>query len=86
MSRTSNGESSIYQAADGRWHGYVSMGAKRNGQRDRRHVTGRRRSDVARKVRALEDVRDAEWCLREARLPLPHSGSCTGSRQWPCRG
>ena len=69
MSRTSNGESSIYQAADGRWHGYVSMGAKRNGQRDRRHVTGRRRSDVARKVRALEDVRDAGVVLTEGKAP-----------------
>ncbi len=69
MSRTSNGESSIYQAADGRWHGYVSMGAKRNGQRDRRHVTGRRRSDVVRKVRALEDVRDAGVVLTEGKAP-----------------
>ena len=69
MSRTSNGESSIYQAADGRWHGYVSMDAKRNGQRDRRHVTGGRRSDVARKVRALEDVRDAGVVLAGGKAP-----------------
>ena len=74
MSRTSNGESSIYQAADGRWHGYVSMGTKRNGRRDRRHVTGRRRSDVARKVRALEDVRDAGVVLTE--------GKALSAAQW----
>ena len=69
MSRTSNGESSIYQAADSWWHGYVSMGAKRNGQRDRRHVTGTRRCDVARKVRALEDVRDAGVVLAGGKAP-----------------
>lgn len=47
------GESSIHQDKDGRWHGYVSMGLKNGGNRDRRHVTATRRPDVVRKVRAL---------------------------------
>jgi integrase len=57
--RTSNGESSIYQGADGRWHGWVSMGKKENGARDRRHVAAATRPEVVIKVRELEAKRDA---------------------------
>src|SRR3712207_6180667 len=57
--KRSSGESSIYQDEDGRWHGFVSMGKKENGRRDRRHVSGARRADVVAKVRALESKRDA---------------------------
>ena len=35
--RASNGESTIYKGADGRWHGYVSVGFKLDGTLDRRH-------------------------------------------------
>jgi integrase len=49
----------IYRDDDGRWHGYVSMGLKENGRRDRRHVSGVRRGDVVAKVRELERKRDA---------------------------
>ena len=59
VGRAAAGESTIYQDADGRWHGYVSMGLKENGRRDRRHVTGARRADVLPKVRQLEAKRDA---------------------------
>ncbi len=57
--KAANGESSIHKDDAGRWHGYVSMGLKENGHRDRRHVTGKRRADVVAKVRALEEKRDA---------------------------
>ena len=57
--RNASGESSIHQTADRRWHGYVSMGVKDAGARDRRHVSGQRRADVVAKVRALEGKRDA---------------------------
>jgi integrase len=57
--RAASGESSIYQDEDGRWHGYVSMGLKENGRRDRRHVSGMKRGDVVAKVRDLERKRDA---------------------------
>ena len=57
--RKASGESTIYRDADGRWHGYVSMGLKENGKRDRRHVSGARRATVVAKVRALESKRDA---------------------------
>ncbi|WP_448628806.1 hypothetical protein [Geodermatophilus sp. URMC 64] len=33
--KRASGESSIYQDEDGRWHGFVSMGKKENGRRDR---------------------------------------------------
>src|SRR3954451_7923925 len=57
--RASNGESTIYKGADGRWHGYVSVGYKLNGKLDRRHVTGRTRGVVVEKVRELERKRDS---------------------------
>lgn len=57
--RRSNGESTVVQDAAGRWHGFISFGVKANGKRDRRHVTGMRKSDVVKKVKALERVRDA---------------------------
>src|SRR3954453_3624301 len=57
--RAASGESSIYQDEDGRWHGYVSMGLKENGRRDRRHVSAWKRAEVVAKVRELERKRDA---------------------------
>ncbi len=59
MTKRASGESSIYRDEDGRWHGYVSMGKKENGRRDRRHVSGAKRTDVVAKVRELERKRDA---------------------------
>lgn len=67
--RASHGESTIYQDADGRWHGQVSMGRKEHGQRDRRHVSGKRRSDVVAKVRELERARDAGIVAASGRVP-----------------
>ena len=57
--RASNGESTIYKGADGRWHGYVSVGFTLDGKLDRRHVTGKTRAVVVAKVRELERKRDA---------------------------
>lgn len=56
--RAAAGESSIGKGSDGKWHGYVSMGLKDNGKRDRRHVSAAKRADVVAKVRALEKKRD----------------------------
>ncbi len=69
MTRHSSGESSIHQDAAGRWHGYVSMGLKDNGARDRRHVSGQRRAEVVPKVRALETKRDAGTAEAAGRAP-----------------
>ena len=67
--RTASGESSIYKDEAGRWHGYVSMGLKEQGKRDRRHVSGARRADVVAKVRALEAKRDAGTAEAAGRAP-----------------
>ncbi len=58
---------SVYKGSDGRWHGYVSMGLKDNGRRDRRHVSGERRADVAVKVRELERKRDGGIAMAAGR-------------------
>jgi integrase len=67
--RSASGESSIQQDSADRWHGYVSMGLKREGARDRRHVSGQRRADVVRKVRALEKKRDEGTAQAAGRAP-----------------
>ena len=61
--RGSNNESSIHQDDQGRWHGYVSMGLREGGRRDRRHVSGTTRREVVTKVRALEKKREAGIAL-----------------------
>src|SRR3569833_3790074 len=57
--RASNGESTIFRGADGRWHGYVSVGFKLDGKLDRRHVSSKSRSVVVGRVRELERKRDS---------------------------
>src|SRR3954464_13258251 len=64
-----SGESSIFRGEDGRWHGFVSMGKKENGRRDRRHVSGAKRADVVAKVRAIEAKRDAGMVEAAGRAP-----------------
>lgn len=59
MTRAAPGESTIYRDESGRWHGYVSMGVRAGGGRDRRHVSGPKRADVVAKVRELEQRREA---------------------------
>jgi integrase len=68
-SKRASGESSIYRDEDGRWHGFVSMGKKENGRRDRRHVSGAKRADVVVKVRAIEAKRDAGMVDAAGRAP-----------------
>src|SRR3954465_15379055 len=63
------GESSIFKGEDVRWHGFVSMGKKENGRRDRRHVSGAKRADVVAKVRALEAKRDAGMVEAAGKAP-----------------
>jgi integrase len=69
-SGSANGRSSIYQSpTDGRWHGYVSMGADSTGKPDRRHVRGKTQADVTRKVRELEKLRDRGTPGAPGRMP-----------------
>jgi integrase len=58
--RRSNGEGTeIWLGADGRYHALLSFGLKAGGKRDRRHVSGKTRSDVSKKLRTLQSARDA---------------------------
>ena len=67
--RSSNGRSSIYLGADGRWHGRVTMGTKNDGSPDRRHVTGPTERAVTTKVTALEKERSAGTVADAKRPP-----------------
>ena len=57
-SKGSPGEASIFRAKDGRWHGWITVGVRTNGERDRRHRSGRTRAEVVRKIRELEIKRE----------------------------
>ncbi len=56
--RRPNGASSIYQSADGRWHGRVTVGVKPDGRPDRRHIERKTEAEVIKAVRKLEGERD----------------------------
>lgn len=57
MPRKANGRSSIYQDANGVWHGWVTVGVKADGRPDRRHRRGRTQKEVTKKVEELERQR-----------------------------
>jgi hypothetical protein len=66
-SRDANLRSSIYQGKDGFWHGRVTMGVRDDGAPDRRHVMGKDKAAVTRKVRQLERRRDDGAASRPGR-------------------
>src|SRR4051794_6404843 len=69
-SRRSTGEGTdIVRGRDGRWHAWLSMGAKSGGRRDRRHVSGLTRRDVAAKLRSLQAKRDEGLVTDTGRSP-----------------
>lgn len=68
--RAAHGESSMFfNHEDGRWHGFVSMGVKRGGRRDRRHVSSTSRAVVVRKMRDLERRRDEGFAGVDSKPP-----------------
>lgn len=67
--RKPNMESSVYFGADGWWHGRVTMGVKNDGSPDRRHRRGKTETEVRRKVRALEALRDKGRAPKAGRKP-----------------
>ncbi|HEX2903441.1 MAG TPA: site-specific integrase [Jatrophihabitans sp.] len=57
--RRSDGEGTdITKGSDGRWHAYLSVGTKPDGSRDRRHLSGRTRADVAAQLRQLQKQKE----------------------------
>ncbi|WP_019888313.1 tyrosine-type recombinase/integrase [Streptomyces purpureus] len=67
--RKLNMESSVYLGTDGWWHGRVTMGVKSDGAPDRRHRMGKTETEVRRKVRELEKLRDEQRAPRAGRVP-----------------
>jgi integrase len=67
--RKPNGRSSIYQSADGRWHGWVTMGILPNGKPDRRHREATTEAAVTARVRKLEAERDAGKPTKPGKVP-----------------
>jgi integrase len=67
-SRNPNRASSVYFGGDGDWHGRVTVGYRDDGSVDRRHVRGKTKGEVVKKVRALERLRDQG---RVDDLPFP---------------
>jgi hypothetical protein len=67
--RRKAGRSSILRDEQGRWQGFVSMGRRPDGRRDRRHVRGRTRAEITVKVRAWERQRDGGLPLASGRVP-----------------
>ncbi|MFE3180809.1 tyrosine-type recombinase/integrase [Streptomyces violascens] len=65
--RQPNGRSSIYQGADGKWHGRVTVGVRPDGKPDRRHVERKTRAEVAKAVKELERQRDAKTLRKPGR-------------------
>lgn len=57
-SRRPNWAASIYQDKNGYWHGRVTIGIRDDGKPDRRHVGGKTRAEVTRRVRDLEKARE----------------------------
>ncbi|MEU3272536.1 tyrosine-type recombinase/integrase [Saccharomonospora sp. NPDC006951] len=57
--RRPNGASSVYEGADGKWHGWVSMGIRDDGRPDRRHVERQSEAAAIEAVRNLERQRDS---------------------------
>lgn len=68
--RQPNLRSSIYYSeADGRWHGWVTMGTKDDGSLDRRHRKGWSQGAVTEKIRKLETERDVGKINKPGRSP-----------------
>lgn len=67
--RKPNMESSIYLGNDGWWHGRVTMGVKPDGKPDRRHRRARTETEVKRKVKDLEKLRDEGRAPKAGRVP-----------------
>jgi integrase len=64
--RNPNRASTVYLGKDGDWHGRVTMGFRDNGAPDRRHVRGKTKGEVVKKVRVLERLRDEGAVQRAA--------------------
>lgn len=67
--RKPNQRSSIFEGADGYWHGYVTVGHKPDGRLDRRHLQATTEAGVTTKVRKLERDRERGETKKAGRAP-----------------
>ena len=67
--RKPNGRSSIFLAADGLWHGFVTMGLNADGSPDRRHVKRKTEKSATGAVQKLEKERNAGRIRKAGRAP-----------------
>ncbi len=65
--RRPNGESSVYQGIDGKWHGRVTVGIRDDGRPDRRHIERKTEREVRAAVKELASQRDACKVRRASR-------------------
>src|ERR1700675_844869 len=63
-------EGSVYQRADGKWVGGVSLGYKGNGRRKRRFVYAATKKDAQTKLRKLQTSADAGTLSDAGRLTV----------------
>src|SRR4051812_2542693 len=63
-------EGSVYQRADGKWVGGVSLGYNGNGRRKRRFVYGATKKDAQNKLRKLQTSADAGTLPDAGRLTV----------------
>src|SRR5687768_5092115 len=59
----------IYEGADGLWHGYLTVGTRADGRPDRRHRTGHTQAECEQKIRDLEDMLAAGDVREAGRAP-----------------
>lgn len=67
--RKPNQRSSIFEGADGYWHGYVTVGHKPDGRLDRRHLQATTEAGVTNRVRKLEQDRERGETKKAGRAP-----------------
>jgi len=68
--RAPNGAGTIYEGADGYWHGRIIVGMKDNGEPDRRHRKAKTEGEVIEKIQKLIAARDADEVPKPGRVPL----------------
>jgi hypothetical protein len=75
--RKPNQRSSIFEGADGYWHGYVTVGHKPDGRLDRRHLQAITEAEVTKRVRKLEQDRERGETKKAGRAPTVASWMTT---------
>ena len=60
---------SVWEGADGKWHGYLTTGTKPDGSPDRKHRSAATRAECEAKIRALEDQATRGEAIQQGKAP-----------------